>query len=400
MLAPGGSTSYLVRIHRTPDFHAAVTLRATSLPLNLQVPEVVAPDGVTLATVAVLAPAGPPVSGGTIELEARADDLVQRLALRVPAAPTGHRTVAVGAETAYAVMTDGGVVSWGVNRQGSLGNGTIDGSVTSHPPGPVTGLADVVEVAASKHALALTRQGVVFGWGYNLQQETGQATGLTVLTPRQVAGLPLVTAIAAADGRSWARDETGFLWEWGTGSATPTKLTALGPVLTLAPNGEALTAEGVLILESPVSTSPPHQLLACPDGVRLRRPLGFTRMGPLRHEVLEWDGSVSVMARDPVTKQLTCTPSRTAWVRWLSSGGEVTAEGRITCSAGPQNVAPFVLGTVPGVVSLAYTALDVALLVRDDGVLLAAGTNNAGLLDGLGGAVGPAPLGLNGVALP
>lgn len=88
----------------------------------------------------------------------------------------GVRNVAAGRRFSLAALEDGGVLAWGTNAFGQLGNGTTIDDAGVRPervcgPGQLTctaGLADVAAVAAgSFHAFALTRSGQLYVWGIN-----------------------------------------------------------------------------------------------------------------------------------------------------------------------------------------------------------------------------------------
>src|SRR5690606_8618130 len=66
------------------------------------------------------------------------------------------------------------------------------------------GLADVVEVAAGDHALALGSDGVVHVWGSNVFGALGTGDQVDVLTPTTVVGLTGVTEIDTGGSHSLA----------------------------------------------------------------------------------------------------------------------------------------------------------------------------------------------------
>ena len=148
-----------------------------------------------------------------------------------------HHTIAAGLNHSLAIKTDGTLVAWGRNREGQLGNNTIDPVVTppfdvyiSHPtPAPVQGgLANVIEVAAGEqHSLALKADGTVWAWGGNSAGQLGDGTNTTRLLPvqvlqtqqGQVTSLTNVVAIAAGYGHSLAVKADGTVWAWGSNVA-------------------------------------------------------------------------------------------------------------------------------------------------------------------------------------
>jgi alpha-tubulin suppressor-like RCC1 family protein len=163
----------------------------------------------------------------------------------------------------------GTAVGWGSAANGRLGNGATTGSTTAPTvAGPLTGLAgrQVVAVAAgSRHSLAVTSDGRIWGWG---DDGAGQVDGVanllgsTVATPRDVtpADAPVGTSfvtVAAGGAFSLALTSAGTVWSWGDGSlgqtgrpggaARPAPIAGLTNVQAIAAgrnHGLALTDDG------------------------------------------------------------------------------------------------------------------------------------------------------------
>jgi alpha-tubulin suppressor-like RCC1 family protein len=142
--------------------------------------------------------------------------------------------------TSLALLSDGKVMAWGENRDGSLGDGTstgpekgVEGEPFSTAPVEVKGLTEVTAIAAG---LALRRNGTVMAWGNNSDGELGDGTntgpeacteffgatevhGVACATvPVEVTGLSGVTTIAAPDSRegsSFALLSNGTVMAWG-----------------------------------------------------------------------------------------------------------------------------------------------------------------------------------------
>lgn len=139
--------------------------------------------------------------------DARGDDLA------------GIRALGVGLLASYVVQSDGGLLAWGQNADGQLGNGTQAGSpwpvaVVDTQGQPLTRIRAVS--AGSFHALALD------AWGYNgfLQLGTAEAVLLRLrAAPVQSAeGLGLQGIQAMGSGglyTSFAIDASGHLLVWG-----------------------------------------------------------------------------------------------------------------------------------------------------------------------------------------
>jgi len=121
---------------------------------------------------------------------------------------------------AIAVLADGTAWTTGLNRQGTLGDGTTtDRSVW----GIVPGLSGVVGVATTVEGChALTSAGEVWSWGKGEAGQLGEADSSkwSTITPRpqKVAGISGVTQIASITGRAmFALKADGTVWSWGDG---------------------------------------------------------------------------------------------------------------------------------------------------------------------------------------
>jgi alpha-tubulin suppressor-like RCC1 family protein len=133
-------------------------------------------------------------------------------------------SIAAAGESAYAVMRDGTVRSWG---GAAIGDGRAK-STWEGPPstaGPafrpvvVPGLTDIVSVSAgSGTVLALTKDGRVFSWGSNFYGALGRPprVELSLDTPGEIPGLSDVVQIVAGSGVSTALKKDGTVWVWGS----------------------------------------------------------------------------------------------------------------------------------------------------------------------------------------
>ncbi|MCM8816517.1 MAG: hypothetical protein NC913_03270 [Candidatus Omnitrophica bacterium] len=137
---------------------------------------------------------------------------------------TNVKSVACGPEHTLALLEDGTVWAWGRNHQGQLGNGTTQ---DSHVPVKVSNLTDVVAIAASDYppappfSLALKSNGTVWAWGGGRDGQLGNGQSgndYYSSVPVQVSGLTNIIAIAAGDNHALALRSDGTLWAWGANS--------------------------------------------------------------------------------------------------------------------------------------------------------------------------------------
>ena len=136
---------------------------------------------------------------------------------------SGVIAVSAGAGHTCAVTTDGGVLCWGADDDGELGDGNTEWN--SPLPVAVTGLSSGVTglSAAVDHTCALTIDGGVLCWGSDYDGELGDGhTGGNCAVPVDVIGLPAgVNALSTGDGPTCAVTSAGA-WCWGienTGNA-------------------------------------------------------------------------------------------------------------------------------------------------------------------------------------
>ena len=160
--------------------------------------------------------------------------------------------VAAGEYHGLALKSDGSVFAWGANASGQLGDGT---TVTRFRPVRVASLDDVIAVAANYgHSLAVKRDGTVWAWGQNQEGELGNGTHASSATPVRVSGLTGVTQIAAGPQHSLALKSDGTVWSWGnnpngelgdgttTQRSTPVRVQGLNGVTSIAAGTTSLAA--------------------------------------------------------------------------------------------------------------------------------------------------------------
>lgn len=111
---------------------------------------------------------------------------------------SGVKTFAAGRRFSVVSLSDGSVKSWGSNTDNQLGNGGLTGgNIPTSVCGvgqtsPCTSALDGIAAVAtgSFHTFALSRTGILYGWGENGygQVGNGSSSGSPVLTPEPVTG--------------------------------------------------------------------------------------------------------------------------------------------------------------------------------------------------------------------
>jgi alpha-tubulin suppressor-like RCC1 family protein len=166
-------------------------------------------DGETVRSI----PAWTPSPSSTLE----PSPVVTATSTPLPTPASSHRafSIAAGRSHTCVVTTEGGVLCWGKNEHGELGNGTWSGSrVPMDVPGLTRGVRYVA--AGWGHTCVLTWEGGVKCWGYNKNGELGDGTNTDSNRPVSVRGLEHgVESIEAADDHTCAVLVNGSVKCWG-----------------------------------------------------------------------------------------------------------------------------------------------------------------------------------------
>ncbi|CAM3714312.1 IPTL-CTERM sorting domain-containing protein [Paracidovorax anthurii] len=176
----------------------------------------------------------------------------------------GVAAVSAGTSHSCALTTAGAVRCWGLNSNGQLGDGTTTQRTT---PVAVSGLgAGVVAIGpGANHTCALTTAGGVLCWGSNALGRLGDGTTTDSLAPVAVSGLGSgVVAIGSGNFHTCALTTAGAVLCWGSNSngqvgngvfsiqeTTPVAVSGLGSGVTAIAVGNfhtcALTTAGAVL---------------------------------------------------------------------------------------------------------------------------------------------------------
>ena len=127
---------------------------------------------------------------------------------------SGVTAVRAGREHSLALLANGTVMAWGSHYSGQLGLGLA--SMIQYTPQPITGLTNVLSVAAGReYSLARLADGTVKAWGNNGEGQLGLGNTTSQFTPQIIPGLANVTAVAAGTSHSLALINGGTLKAWG-----------------------------------------------------------------------------------------------------------------------------------------------------------------------------------------
>jgi alpha-tubulin suppressor-like RCC1 family protein len=215
---------------------------AVSLPSGVQVTSAAAGSTHTLA----ITSAGSMLAWGTNSLGQLGNGTQTSTTTPVPVTlPAGTSVTQASAGTSFslAVTSAGGVLAWGGNGNGQLGDGTSTTRLTPvsvHLPSGTT----VTQVSAgTAFSLALTSTGQVLAWGANSSDQLGNGSTNRSSTPVPVA-IPsgvTVTEVAAGGTFGLALTSSGQVLAWGTGALGTGATSSATPVFVTLPSGDVVT---------------------------------------------------------------------------------------------------------------------------------------------------------------
>ncbi|MCL2444671.1 IPT/TIG domain-containing protein [Candidatus Saccharibacteria bacterium] len=134
--------------------------------------------------------------------------------------------IAAGGNHSFALDSEGRIFAWGINWGGQLGNGVnFDSNVPVEVDmtGVLAGRNIVQVMAGVAHSLAIDNEGQVFSWGLNMEGSLGNGVNFDSNVPVEVdmtgvlAGRNIVQVMAGWHS-SFAIDSEGNVFAWGDNS--------------------------------------------------------------------------------------------------------------------------------------------------------------------------------------
>jgi alpha-tubulin suppressor-like RCC1 family protein len=118
-----------------------------------------------------------------------------------------------GGHHSLALLSNGTVMSWGLNTNGQLGNNSTTNSLI---PILIDNLSNVIAISAGvNHSLALLSNGTIMAWGLNTSGQLGDGTNTQSNIPIQVLNINNAIAISAGSDHSLALLSNGTVMAWG-----------------------------------------------------------------------------------------------------------------------------------------------------------------------------------------
>ncbi|QOG02972.1 LamG-like jellyroll fold domain-containing protein [Flavobacterium sp. MDT1-60] len=123
------------------------------------------------------------------------------------------KTVTAGYSYTVATQTDNSLWSWGENKSGQLGDGTIISNNTPKKIGTATDWKIVV--TGTNHTVALKNDGSLWAWGSNKEGQLGDGTSTNKSIPIRIGTDTNWQTVAAGNQYTVALKNDGTLWAWG-----------------------------------------------------------------------------------------------------------------------------------------------------------------------------------------
>jgi alpha-tubulin suppressor-like RCC1 family protein len=124
-----------------------------------------------------------------------------------------YTAVASGGGHTIGRYADGSLVAWGANRSGQLGDGTATDIFIPTPVGSVTTWAAIS--AGEFHSLAVRSDGSLWAWGWDLYGQLGDGKSKDVWQPAKIGSATNWLVVSAGTAHSVGVTKDGKLWGWG-----------------------------------------------------------------------------------------------------------------------------------------------------------------------------------------
>lgn len=117
-----------------------------------------------------------------------------------------------GKGATYAVRDDGTVWVWGNNENQRLGTGSMQRRILTPTQIPkLSGIVDIEVAPNGTHALAISENGQVWGWGSNEFGQLGLKAMIHQTTPTMIPGIENITKVSTSNQTTLALDKNGLV---------------------------------------------------------------------------------------------------------------------------------------------------------------------------------------------
>jgi alpha-tubulin suppressor-like RCC1 family protein len=289
----------------------------------------------------------------------------------VTAVLVGSATASAAAIPPPASVLQYGVVAWGFNDSGQLGDNTND--TRSSPVRTNAPVGAMKQVSAGDHfGLALDNYGRVWSWGENTYGQLGDGTTVSRTYAALVPGLTDVMQISAGEGFALAIDSQSQVWSWGAnhhgqlGDGTTVNRSTPGPVAVL-PGAHQVAAGGMhalALVNWQVYAWGDNSTGQLGDGTRI------SRLSPARVQGLEAATYVSAGRFSSAVVEE---------AKWIYSWGS-NSHGQLGDGSYQDRLVPRAIGGAGGQIRQISVAATHTVMLLWNGVVFAWGNNAQGQL--------------------